>query len=127
MQVVGKPGFEPYRCAVSLRSEDPDGFINTNVTLNGFDPHIFVSMTAARELARIAGWVDPAVHAEKVAELEGVKAQLDAAVDEIAALRKREDAIETLKGGGFQEVKRAGRPSKRTLPETVREELGAAA
>jgi hypothetical protein len=70
------------------------GFIDTGQRLEGWDPHVYVSVQAAEEMARFLGW-QPAV--AESAQLEKVRArdvriaELEA---EVAELERFRDAAE---------------------------------
>ena len=55
-----------HRCAITGRSTDPEGFIETNNILSVWDQEVQLSAAAVKEAARILGWVSPE-------EVEGLK------------------------------------------------------
>jgi len=114
-------------CAVTLRHEDPDGWFNTGHVLTPPDPHCWISMQGARELAKWAGWTSPEDTNQLRDELARVQAQLDAAIDEISDHRKFREQIDGLHVAGMEIVKTGGRPTRNTRPEVIREELGVSA
>ncbi len=114
------------KCAVTLRHEDPGGFYNTGTVATGFDPVVYISSLGAQQLAQAEGWVNPIQHNAVVEELARTEAELERAVAEISDLRKWKEAVDALAAEGTLEIlRRGGAPSKKTKPETIREELKA--
>jgi hypothetical protein len=114
-------------CAITKRTEDPDGFFNTHTTLPGPDPCVYISTHAVHMLARQEGFFSPSEVGELEAQLAAKEAQLDAAVAEISELRKLKEGIEGLSANGFEIARKTGRPPKVTEPDTIRAELAVAA
>lgn len=109
----------PNRCAAVpfIASHDADGFIDTGSQLPGWDPHVYVSVKAVREMARIIGMepggqaaaYDQAL-AAKDTELAGVREQL-------AEAERKLEAVQVLKSAGYSAGRKPGRPPKQK--ETV--------
>lgn len=103
----------PHRCAVlPHRHKDPDGFIDTGVTLEGWNDRVYVSAEAVRTMGRMFGF--PSVEeaaglAERNAALEARVAELEA---ELVGLRKFKESLAGVVPHGFKVVKRGGRPPK---------------
>lgn len=110
-------------CAVTLRAEDPDGFYNTQHTLTGFDPMVWISSFGARELAKAEGWTSPADVENLHDQIATLEAEYERAVQEISKLRRQVESIEVLKQVGMEATKKVGAPSKRTRPEEIKKEL----
>jgi len=86
MHLVPKPQRAPGHCFYSAKNSDPDGFIDFGRPLQGLNPHLYLSVSGAREIGRYVGQVDEAAHEAVVAELEAAKAQvaeLEAKVSEL--------------------------------------------
>lgn len=47
------------RCAVTGKTSDPNGFIETGQILNGWDQEVNVSIAAVSEMARMLGHMNP--------------------------------------------------------------------
>jgi hypothetical protein len=112
-------------CAITKRTEDPDGFYNTHTTLPGPDPCVYISTHAVHMLARQEGFFTPGEMGELQAQLAAKEAQLQQAIAEISDLRKVVTGIEGLAAQGFEIAKKTGRPPKTTEPATIRAELEA--
>jgi hypothetical protein len=112
MQVVPKPDWVPHFCAVSGRSEDPDGFIDTENFLPFFEPRIYVSMTSARELGRRAGLVDREQWQDLIDQREESAARIAALEARVAELEAFKHSVAVLKSEGFVSSRPPGRPRK---------------
>ncbi|MGH2761390.1 MAG: hypothetical protein ACRDLD_02220 [Thermoleophilaceae bacterium] len=76
------------RCAITDRTTDPEGFVSTGRVLTGWDQPVDLSIAAAKEIARLLGWVSRE-------EVEGHLARLAEMETEIEALRARVDKLAT--------------------------------
>jgi hypothetical protein len=110
-------------CPITLAHEDPDGFYNTEHVAKGGDAQIFISTKGARMLAEMEGYVSPDKARELHEEISDLRSALDTAVLEISELRRMREQIDGLAASGFKVVNTGGRPSKKTQPDTIREEL----
>jgi len=109
LRIIERPLLPPGRCVVSLSDEDPQGFIDTGLTLPELDPRVIVSVTWVKTTAKKLGLVEPdgdASHDEMYRELNLLR-------EENAALNKQLEAIDMLEGAGFTARKRRGRPPKK--------------
>lgn len=79
----------PHVCAITGRTSDEEGFLDTRRTLKGWDRHVFLSMTGLREAATHAGMV----RREEVDKLE--KRLFDLGV-ELKEATERLDDLEAL-------------------------------
>lgn len=85
---------QPNACAVIPgRSKDPEGFIDTGNTAPGWDPYIYISATAVKEMARMLGMVPKEEVEGALATVEEAKADLETALAEIERLRPVEEAL----------------------------------
>lgn len=100
MRWVSQAVIRPSRCAVIPfigNSSGTRGFIDTGQDLPGWDNHVYISVEAVEEMARMIGWAPrptvPPAEKEKarIAQLEAEKLQLAQVVD----------AVEILKNNGF--------------------------
>lgn len=115
MRWVPHAALRPHHCAAIPfvgNSTAQDGFIDTGVDLPGWDPHVYVSVTAVKEMARLIGWQPAHVQqgvrdrlAEKDAEIESLRSDL-------AEKDKQLDAVQVLKNAGFAQTRAPGRPRK---------------
>lgn len=110
-------------CAVTLAHEDPDGFYNTEHVANGPDPQIWISARGARILAEAEGYMSPGAVEVLQRQISNLEHDLEKAVAEISELRRMKEQIDGLASAGFKVVNTGGRPSKKTTPEVIREEL----
>lgn len=105
VQIVDRPTMEPGHCMLSLKSEDPLGFIDTGLTPAVVDPRVYASVSYVKELAGHLGMVDgadiDALHAQ-IADLEAQLVEYDQELN----------AIHILKARGYSPSRRPGRPTK---------------
>jgi hypothetical protein len=115
MRWVAHAALTPHRCAAIPfigNSNAKKGFIDTGSDLAGWDPHVYVSVEAVEEMARMVGWQPSHVqagHKERAAEMQ---TKLDAANAEIERLEEQLAAVKVLKNGGFAQANPPGRPRK---------------
>ncbi len=110
---VDRPGFEPFVCAVSLRGDDSEFFIDTGVDLRGLDPRVSVSAAGLRMLLQAADWPTPQDHAalrverdELAARVAELEAEHDGLVEQVAA-------VTVLRAAGLDTKRPAGRPKSK--------------
>lgn len=116
MRFVEQAAIRPHHCAVfpHIGSNHREGFFDTGSELPGFDNHVYVSVAAVREMARLPQ-VDMVAGEElrdaldELAQLRRRLAQLE---DEVADLNRDFEAIDVLASRGFQARKKPGRPVK---------------
>lgn len=106
MVIVDRPEIAPGHCMLSLKSEDPLGFIDTLLTPAVVDPRVYASVSVVMEWARKLGMVDGADLEALERRVEDLEAQLAEADSEL-------NAIHILKGRGYQAAKRPGRPAQK--------------
>ena len=110
-------------CAVTLRGEDPDGWLNTGHTLTGRDPQVWISFHGAREVAKAIGWASPQAMNAAEETINRLNDALDHAAQEISDLRKWKEGVTGLADDGYELVRKGGQPSVRTRPENIKAEL----
>lgn len=109
--IVPRPEHVPGHCVLSLKSEDPEGFIDTGLNpsmafADDMDPHIYASVSVVKEWARKLGMVDPA----DPLELDNLRRECLLLRDQLADADKRLDAIDLLESAGYTQRKKPGRP-----------------
>jgi hypothetical protein len=113
MRWVAHAASSPHRCAAIPfigNSSAKRGYIDTGQRINGWDPHIYISVEAVEEMARMIGWQPAHVqkgHAAKVAELEDRLARSEATKTD---LERAFMAIDVLASRDFVARKKPGRP-----------------
>jgi hypothetical protein len=90
---------------LSMKSEDPDGFIDTGLTPAVVDPRVYASVSVVREWARKLGMVDGSIVEGLERRVADLEAQLAEADNEL-------NAIHILKARGYTPAKKPGRPAK---------------
>jgi hypothetical protein len=115
MRLVERASIRPMRCAVlpQIGANHPRGFVDTGSELfGGLDNHVYVSVVAVEEMARMVGWVPQRerkqVEAERDEALERV-AELEA---ELEDAHRNLDAVDQLVSAGYVSRKKPGRPRK---------------
>lgn len=116
MRWVPHAAQRPHKCAVIPFKGNHNagkGFIDTGQILSGWDPHVYVSVDAVEQMARMVGWVPGHVaqsqgkQAEELRdEIAQLRAELDQALEQL-------DAVQVLKNAGFQQARPVGRPKKK--------------
>lgn len=105
----------PQRCAFIpyIGAHSPRGFFQADFELPGGDTP-YVSVVALEEMAREIGWYPPGeqqaydrVLAVKDTEIRGLREQLEAAEQKLAA-------VQVLKEAGYTAGRKPGRPRKTT-------------
>lgn len=90
MRIVSQEhGSKRRTCALTGRSADDEGFLDTNRILAGWDQEVFLSVTAIKEAARLIGWTSPE-------EVEEMKAALARMGNELQALDERCQKLQTI-------------------------------
>lgn len=115
MRWVQAAAQRPHKCAVLPmvgNSNAAGGFIDTGYDLHGWDPHVYVSVLAVQEMARMIGWVAPGTVTGRAAESEELKARVEALEQEVAERDVQLAAVHMLKQAGYMPAKRVGRPPK---------------
>ena len=109
MRWVATPASRPHHCAaVPFIARDEEGFIDTGSELPGYDNHVYVSVKAVREMARMVGMVGQGAASDSAKPaIPGpmTVAQLKDAAEENDALRNQFEAIDTLRKVGLVPVK----------------------
>jgi hypothetical protein len=90
------------------------GFIDTGTDLSGWDPHVYVSVEAVEEMARMIGWQPAHVQQGTKERAAVVQADLESARAEVEALTEQLAAVRVLKNSGFAQANPPGRPKKVT-------------
>jgi hypothetical protein len=106
---VERPIFEPHRCMVLGKGDDPVGWVDCgNVPSVKPDPRAYVSHGGVLTAARLFGYDIPAL-LEQARDLGVVRAELEQAQAEVAHLQEQFDAIDVLASEGFRARKKPGR------------------
>lgn len=112
MRWVEAAAIRPNRCAVLPfigNSNARKGFIDTGAELDGFDNHVYVSVEAAEEMARMLGWQSP----QAVRDLQRELAAAGELIGELQAraleMEQAFGAIDVIESAGFRARKKPGR------------------
>jgi hypothetical protein len=89
----------PHRCAAIplVGAHHAKGFIDTGYDLHGWDPHVYISVVAVEEMARMIGWVRPGDVAGREAEVDGLKVRVAELEADIEAQARVVEAAHTLR------------------------------
>lgn len=110
LRFVQHPSIRPQRCACVPNigaGNEPVGFFDFGTDLD--IDHVYVSHTAFRQMAELAGYVPAAGSSLEVARL---RERLDEAEGKLRDAEKALGAVEVLKQSGFAQARRPGRPKK---------------
>lgn len=105
----------PHHCAAIPflgNSSARAGFIDTGMEIRGVDPHIYISMEAAQEIAKFIGWSGPSTARGLQGEVARLTAELDQVIAERDAAQQYIDSIEYVARGPMKPYKKSGRPKK---------------
>lgn len=106
MHVVAVPNHTPGMCCVNLRNNDPEGFIDTTNELRAIDPHIYISISAVKEMAELIGLVsrdEVSKATERIAELTSEVERLQ---HELKQAEEEAEAVHILRRSYKVEAKR---------------------
>lgn len=115
MRFVDRPHLAPHVCAVTLRGatdESVKQWIETDVNLTGFEPHVYLSDIAVREAARLLGYGSPEDVASLNERIEDLERELSLTKDQLEDADRRLEAVDLLESAGFRARKKPGRPPK---------------
>lgn len=114
MRFVERAITRPSRCAVLpyVGANHPRGFIDTGSELAGFDNHVYVSVVAAEEMARMVGFVPGHRLKEIEAERDAALLELAQAREDLAVAERHLEAVDLLESKGFTARKKPGRPKR---------------
>lgn len=112
MRWVESAPVRPQRCAALPyigNSNSQYGFIDTGAELPGFDNHVYVSVVAVREMAKLIGWDDPSLWKPGLERSQARVAELE---QQVAELQEQLAAVQVLKSAGYTAARKPGRPPK---------------
>lgn len=115
MRFVERAVVSPARCAVLPHLPEGGnharGFIDTGSEMlpSAREQHVYVSVVAVEEMAKLLKWHSPESVDAIERELEGYKHKVAALEDEVAELNRDFDAIEVLQSRGYTARKKPGR------------------
>lgn len=99
MRIVQQAALRPHRCAAVPfigNSNSKLGFVDTGQDLPGWDPHVYVSVEAVCEMARLIGWQPRMVQAEMDRRLAAKDDRIKALEAELAENARLVDAARLL-------------------------------
>jgi hypothetical protein len=117
MRWVAHAADRPHRCAAIPfigNSNAKRGFVDTGQRLPGWDPHVYVSLEAVEEMARMIGWQPAHIDQRQRDHVKALEAKVARAEAENEQLTERLNAVRVLKNrnGRFEQVNPPGRPRK---------------
>ena len=117
MRFVEKAVINPMRCAVlpQIGANHDQGYIDSGSEMiaSGRDQHVYVSVVAVREMARLLGFPSPEEFAEVESDRDAIAAELADAQEDLAKADTYLDAIDVIESRGFATRRKTGRPPKR--------------
>ena len=104
----------PNRCAAIpfLSAHDSKGFIDTGTVLPGWDPHVYVSVVALEEMARLIGWHPSSQQAAYDRVLTAKDEELERLRAENMELAETISAIDVIESSDFTARKKRGPKAK---------------
>jgi hypothetical protein len=115
VRLVQHAALPPHRCAVVPfigNSSAKRGFVDTGMDLPGRDPHVYVSVDAVEQMARMVGWQPAFVLDDFRRQIADLKGELEALKAIVAQRDEQLDAVKVLKNAGFAQQGVPGRPRK---------------
>jgi hypothetical protein len=112
MRLVPQATMPPHRCAVIpfKGNSSSRGFIDTGMDLPGWDPHVYVSVEAVEEMARMIGWEPRHVSARHAQKTHEAQARISELEELLAGHERFREAAEyTLNQFGAQVRNKPGR------------------
>lgn len=114
MRWVPVAAAEPHRCCVvPFVNSDREGFIDTGNRLAGFEQHVYVSVTAVRELARMIGLPSADDLVEAVRRAERAERERDDLREQLVQADTELNAVAVLKNSRqWKQERKPGRPAR---------------
>lgn len=114
MRIMPHAALPPHRCAVIpfVGNHNSRGFFDTGMELPGWDPHVYVSVEAVEEMARMLGWAPQHVNQTALVKQKRAEEELKEKNAEIVALKEQLEAVQTLQRAGFTSAA-SRRPSRK--------------
>lgn len=126
MRIVPSPDRRPHSCAITGKSEDPGGFLDTGVELPWAEPRIYISAHGASLIAEQFDYVSKDIAAQAIEQLmregEEKSAEIEQLHQRITELEGAVKAVDVLVSEGFRARSKPGR--KAGVPQK-REEVSA--
>jgi hypothetical protein len=122
MRLIGELTQMPYECAVIPgrgNSSEQEGFIDTGNELRGWDPHVYVSVGAVKELARFIGLPSEREHERLTKERDELRGQVTHLEAQVQELEEFRDSIDVIASQDYVTRKKPGRPKKESKREVV--------
>lgn len=112
MRFVERAVSRPNTCAVipGRGAAEKEGFIDTGNELQGWDPHIYISMAGARAIAAFIGWASPEATDAQAAHAAELQARIEELERENDRLQDEADHVHGLMKHGYTPKRAAGRP-----------------
>jgi len=90
------------------------GYIDTGSEMlpSPFDQHVYVSVVAVEDMARIIGWSPPAEMRQAQIDVAERNARVEQLEAELSDAHKALDAVDVMESAGFVKRKKLGRPRK---------------
>lgn len=115
MRWVQHAAMRPHHCAAIPfvgNSNARKGFIDTGIDLPGWDPHVYVSVDAVEQMARMVGWQPAHVQQGVRDRMAGKDQEIEQLTARVTELEEQLQAVQVLKNAGFAQAKPPGRPRK---------------
>lgn len=115
MRWVQQATMSPHRCAAipfKGNSSTARGFIDTGMDLPGWDPHVYISVDAVEQMARMIGWEPRIVAQQQAVKVETLKERIAELEAELAESERKLEAVQVLKAAGYSAQRKPGRPKK---------------
>jgi hypothetical protein len=113
MRLVARAAHRPMRCAALpyIGQNHESGFVDTGSELiGGWDNHVYISVVAVKEMARLINWVPPGELRAVERDVEQLRAELQIAKAELEEAQRVIAAVDVIESEGFRARKKSGRP-----------------
>jgi hypothetical protein len=82
--------------------------VDSGNELPGFDNHIYTSVAAVKEMAKLIKWVSPEDHSVALAQRDAALSRIEALEEDLAEERRKVEAIDFLGSTDFVARKKRG-------------------
>jgi len=115
VRIVRKAEIRPMKCVFypQIGHDHPKGYVDTGMDMLGVDPHAYISIQAIEDIASHLGWLTPAENKRMCEELATAHEKIIQLEDENNKLDEEAQAIDVLRGRGYQPRGRPGRKPKK--------------
>jgi hypothetical protein len=110
-RIVDEAEFFPSYCIVTQRGDGP--FVDTGANVTDIDPHVYLKVDVAKDIARCVGMVDQSELDTALARVAELEEQVTEMKEKVTEWERGFEAIDFFESKGMRARKKTGRPPKR--------------